>query len=351
MINLNQRFSDPNFLSMLTRLKEKRAIILKSFIGSLIISIIIAFSIPKEYTVKITLSPESGSPNNNSITGMASMLGLGNISNGLGDDALNMTLFSEILSSTPFAIELYQMPVRYENSNSTTPFYKYIKSQKKPWWKYIFNISLFSDSNKQEDHPINPFKLTNKEQNILSKIKQSIKTDIDKKTGISSISVSLQDPYITATVTDSVINKLQAYIIKYRTKKAKEYYVYLKGVYEERKKEYYEAQKKYANYIDSNRNILLQSSKIEEERLLAETNLKYQIYSQIATQLELAKAKIQEEKPVFEIIEPATIPTIASAPNKKIIVIGIVFFSMFITISWIILGCGEIITNIKNKLI
>ena len=45
-----------------------------------LIGLVVAFSIPKEYTVSVTLSPESGRPPEGVLAGMASMLGLGNIS-------------------------------------------------------------------------------------------------------------------------------------------------------------------------------------------------------------------------------------------------------------------------------
>ena len=44
---------------------------------------------------------------------------------------------------------------------------------------------------------------------------------VDQKTAITNISVTLQDPKVTAVVADSVVCKLQEYIINYRTSKAR----------------------------------------------------------------------------------------------------------------------------------
>ena len=68
-------------------------------------------------------------------------------------------------------------------------------------------------------------------------------------------------------VADSVVKKLQEYIIDYRTTKAKEDCIYLEKLFKERQQEYYAAQKEYANYIDSHDNIILQSVRAEQERL------------------------------------------------------------------------------------
>ena len=49
--------------------------------------------------------------------------------------------------------------------------------------------------------------------------------------------------------------------------------------------------KKYADYIDSHDNIILQSVRAEQERLQNDMSLAYQVYSQVANQLQVARAK------------------------------------------------------------
>lgn len=77
--------------------------------------------------------------------------------------------------------------------------------------------------------------------------------------------------------------------------------MYLFGkLYKERQQEYYVAQKKYADYVDTHDNLILQSVRAEQERLQNDMNLAYQVYSQVANQLQVARAKVQEEKPVLQ---------------------------------------------------
>ena len=89
-------------------------------------------------------------------------------------------------------------------------------------------------------------------------------------------------------VADSVVGKLQEYIITYRTSKAKEDCLYLEKLFKERQQEYYIAQKEYANYMDSHDDIILQSVRTEQERLQNDMNLAYQVYSQVANQLQVS---------------------------------------------------------------
>lgn len=308
-------------IEMIKLLKVKRKIILATTLSFTLISIIICFSIPKQYTVNIELATESSNNTSSTIGNMVSILGIGNLNN--NNEALNTGIYSDIISSTPFLLEIINSKVKY--NNSIIPFEEYINNQKKPWWESLKNIPLniFSKNDNIATNINNDIKNLNaKEIQAINKLKESINTEMRRKTNIFSISVCLQNPTITAIIADSVANKLQKYVSKYRTNKAINDYKYLETLYNERKADYYKAQQAYANYIDMNRDITSQRATVIVERLRNEMNLTFQIYSQIATQLELAKAKIQEQNPIFTIIEPAYIPKRPSAPNKKIIVIG-----------------------------
>ena len=59
--------------------------------------------------------------------------------------------------------------------------------------------------------------------------------------------------------------------------------------------------------MDTHDNLILQSVRTEQERLQNDMSLAYQVYSQVANQLQVARAKVQEEKPVFAIVEPAVV--------------------------------------------
>ena len=62
------------------------------------------------------------------------------------------------------------------------------------------------------------------------------------------------------------------------------------------------------------------------------------MYSQVAQQLQVARAKIQEEKPVFAVVEPATVPLQPSGASRKVIVVGIIFLAVCGTGGWLLLG-------------
>ncbi len=78
--------------------------------------------------------------------------------------------------------------------------------------------------------------------------------------------------------------------------------------------------------------IILQSARAEQERLQNDMSLAYQVYSQVAGQLQVARAKVQEEKPVFAVVEPAVVPLKPSGTSKKVYVLIFICLSVGIAI-------------------
>ena len=58
----------------------------------------------------------------------------------------------------------------------------------------------------------------------------------------------------------------------------------------------------------------------------------------MANQLQVARAKVQEEKPVFAVVEPAVIPLETSGMGIKVSVLLFVFLSIFFVIGWDLFG-------------
>lgn len=346
-----------DWMDILRRIIAIRKTLYKAAGVGVVLGIIIALSIPKQYTVTVTLSPEMGGDKAGGGLASAASYFLGGAATSNSPDALNATLAPDIVASTPFILELFNTRVQTLDNELDTTLVTYLEEEKSSWFSYIAKApgmaigavkSLFTEE-ADTASVLNPFQLTEEEAAKVKGLRRSILAEVDKKTAMTTITVTLQDPKVTAIVADSVVAKLQQYIIDYRIKKAKEDCAYLEQLYKERQQEYYEAQSKYAHYFDSNRNIALQSVRAEQERLQNDMNLAYQVYSQVAQQLQVARAKIQEEKPVFAVVEPASIPLLPSGTSKKVIILGVLFFTILIVGSWKILG-QEYWKTFKNQL-
>ena len=347
--NHNDEELEIDLMDLLRKVIGIRKKIYKAAGIGLVIGVIVAISIPKQYTVEVTLSPEMGNNKGGGLSGLAaSFLGSG-VTMGDGTDALNASLSADIVSSTPFLLELSAMEIPV-TKNEVMTLNIYLDEETSPWWSYVIGFpgmviggvkSLFTE----EDEDIyfdktsqGVIELSKKETEKIETLKEKITASVDKKTSMTSVTATFQDSKVAAVVADSVVKKLQEYIIDYRTSKSKEDCIYLEKLFKERQQEYYAAQKKYADYLDSHDNLILQSVRAEQERLQNDMSLAYQVYSQVASQLQIARAKVQEEKPVFAIVEPAVVPLYPSGTSRKVCVLAFIFLSVCIVISWNLFG-------------
>jgi len=338
-----------DLIELIFKVWSGRKFIFLSCAIALIIGLIIAFSIPKEYTTSVTMAPESAAKSSSGGLGtLASMAGISLGSNS-GGEALSPELYPDIVKTTPFLLDLFQVQVTNKKKNLTVTLYDYMnKHQVSPWWNSVASSpfkalgwlsSMFTERKEPTSKTIvDPFQLTSNQAAIMHSISNRIMVSVNKKSGVITLSVTMQDPSISAALTDTVMRNLQTYIVDYRTNKAKHDLAYTEKLYKEAKADYYNAQQRYADFSDSNRDIILIGYRTRLERLQNEATLAYSLYSQISQQLQLAKAKVQEVTPVYTVIQPAGVPLTPIQPNKPLILIAFLFMGFVISIGWILFG-------------
>ena len=259
------------------------------------------------------------------------------LNSGNSQDAISPDLYPDVVHSTPFLLELFPEEVINKKKTLSTTLFDYMdEHQREAWWSYLLKAPLAGVSylaelfNGQEENPgkIDPFFLTKQQKAIIKELQNRISVYIDKKTQVVTVSVEMQDPVISASVTRKVIDMLQSYITNYRTQKAKQDLEFTNKVLKEAQEAYYKAQQAYAAFEDGNKQIISASSRTEQERLKNEMTLTFNVYNTLAQKLEQDKLRVQEQTPVYTIIEPATVPLKASAPKKVLILIGFVFMTI-----------------------
>lgn len=330
----NQKSGIPqvDLSELMKQLMAGRRLIMKLTLLSAVIGVIIAFSIPREYTCSVKLAPEESKPGiSGNISDLAAIAGLNiGISN---EEGVNQTLFPDIVHSTPFVAGLLKMNVSEKDGGSPITLYHYLdKRIKSPWWSHIiafpFRIMNLIRYGRSTDNAsaLNPYNLSYKQEEVFNSLKERITVNPDKKNGIITAGVTMQDPAVAAMVSDSLVTKLEQYMIRYRTSKANQDLEFALKVFEESRNEYYTAQKNLAGFVDRNKNIVQESVLIERKRLENEQALAYSVYSNLAQQVEMAKLKVQEKTPSFTIIEPARIPVKKSNASRLLIILAVCFF-------------------------
>lgn len=337
-----------DIMELISKLWKKRMMIIKWCVAGAIIGLVVGFSIPKTYKAGATLAPETEQRMGSGVSSIASMMGV-SLDNSV--DAISVEMFPDVVASTPFIYGLFDLPVTFERKDSviTTDLLDYmIEYQKTPWWSYIVQapfkalgwVMSIGKEKESDELPaeLNPQNLPKKVRGVVKYFRENISVVVDKKTGKTEISLEMQDPLVVATVVEAVMENLKDYMSDYRTSKVRQDVENLSLIYEQRKQDYYAAQQAYAQYVDGNRSVALRSAQAESERLQQEMNLAYQVYSQIATQLEAARIKEQEAKPVFAVLEPVAVPNQRSAPSKAKLLVIFTFLAGCISAAWVLFG-------------
>jgi hypothetical protein len=305
------------------------------------------------------LAPETQQKMGSGVSSIASMMGI-SLDNSL--DAIDYEMYPDVVSSTPFLFDLLDLQVKTSDGQIDTTLQGYILNhQKSPWWSHVMGApfkalgwvkSLVKPEVEEEGTSVDEldiFNLPKAERAAISYLSKRITVSVDKKTGKTRMLLEMQDPLIVATVLDAVVNNLKVYMSDYRTSKSRQDVVNLTKICEERRQDYYIAQKAYADYVDSNKNVIRQSDLVERQHLQQEMNLAYQVYSQVATQLEGARIKAQQDKPVFAVVKPASVPLKKTGPSKAKFLVGFAFLAGCCAAAWVLFG-KDLLEKFKEKL-
>lgn len=321
-------------------IKKYKKLYYKTLGVTFIVSAIITLSIPNYYTCTVKLAPElpGGNKGTSGLASLASSFGF-NLNNVSGADAIMPNLYPDLMNSVAFRASLFPVKVQREDGNTAMAYYDYLENhQRMPWWsagmKAVGNgissvINSILANEEETSDKVNPFRLTKDQMKIVEKMEKMVVCDVDKKTFVITIDVTDQDPLIAATLADSVQTHLQDFITDYRTRKARIDLTYNQKLFKEAQERYEKARLKSAAYSDANRHAIFAEKQSELTKLENEMQLQYRAYSQVAAQLQMAEAKVQEETPAFTTLQPATVPIRKTGPKRTVTVLFLLFITFF----------------------
>lgn len=355
-----KKSSGLDFVKIYQDLLKHKRLYYKVLPLAFVLAAIYGLSLPNYYSCTVKLSPElTSSRASSGMAALASSFGFnfGQGSGGMGTEALFPTLYPELIKSTDFKTSLFSVPVTMEGNKAkgtkdrTMTYYDYLtKEQKKPWFSAILGApfkwlgSLFASKKQQNPKPVNPFRLTTKQDLVVKAINQKVICDVDKKTLVITINVTDQNPVIAATMADTVKTRLQKFITDYRTSKVRVDLEYYRKIYAETKARYEDARQRYAEFVDANQDLILQTVRQKQTDLENEMQLQYNAYTQVAAQLVAAEAKVQEETPAFTTLQSATVPVRKAGPSRSKMCLIFVFLAFMGTTAWILYKEGDLMS-------
>lgn len=325
---------------------KRKKLFLKVWCITFVLSCAWILPIPRSYVADVILAPEAGGASTDGMLGsLASQFGF-NMSVNSGD-ALYPLLYPDLMASNDFLVDLFDIQVSTIDGELKTDYYTYLtKHQKKAFyrWPIIWTKGLIQKLLPKKEKrtaagkggKVDPFYLSEKQYQLIEGMKKLITCSVDKKTDVITIQVVDQDPLICACIADSVRVRLQKFITDYRTSKVRVDQEYYERLVKESYDAYQKSMNAYARYCDRHRDAILQTMLSERDALENDMQMKFNTYNVMNTQLEAAKAKVQEKTPAFTILKGASVPVKPSKPKRMIFVAAMLFLTTMGTIFYII---------------
>ena len=311
-----------NLADVLARWWRKRKPIACGMLCGLVIGLTIALLYPKAYAVTVKMIAETGSSGlSDELSGLTSLVGI-NFTGLRSEEQLNPSLYAEIVASVPFLAEMSEVFIRDSLLSAYVPG--------------------FGGEAVRIGHKGRP---TRREHKLVESLRKNMAVTTDRQNGLTAVAVTLIDPQAAAVAADSLVAKLERYLITARLRKARADFNFIRDRFGEAKANYYTAQDAYARFQDVHRHTAKESAAVEGNRLYQEQQLAYNVYSQLAGQLEVARLKVQERTPVLTVIEPAIEPVRHSSPRRSLIVLAGLLLGAAVPMAYF---TGQLLFQAKN---
>jgi len=328
-----------DLIQLAKTLWEGRRTVIKCTLMFMILGLFIAIFSPKEYTASTTMVPQSaegGSKLGGSLGGLAAMAGINLGSMGGGSD-IPPTLYPKIVKSIPFQKELMKTPLSIEGQDGEVTFAEYYLEIKKPGLlgyvkKYTIGLpglilkAIRGDGSSRslsgvEGQSDDLLSITQDEKELIEILSAQLSLVVNDQDGYISLSARMPEAKAAAQMAQKAQDLLQEAITNFKIQKAIDQLAFVEERYAEKEKKANAAQQRLATFRDRNKNVSTAKAQTELERLTAEYNLVYGVYSELAKQLETQKIQVKEDTPTFTIIEPVSIPIDKSKPKRSMILI------------------------------
>ncbi len=349
-----------DLIDLILKVWRERRVVVKSIIIAGIIGLFIAIFSPVKYRVTTIMVPTVADKGvKGSLGGLAAMAGI-DLSSG-ASDVLSPALYPKIIESIPFkremietkvSIEGIERPVSYKEFYQDIYFpgiFHYIKEYTIGLPKVVLK-AIKEEKNSQEQVSGGLSSLifiSEEEEDVFKILEDNLSLDVNDKEGYIELSVDMPEALAAAQLAKKAQLLLQKYIIDLKSKKAKGQLLFIQECFKEKEKEFLKAEYALANFHDCNKNVISAKAKTIERQLQTQYNLIYSVYSGLAKQMEQQKIQVEEDTPVFSIIEPVSVPVKSSKPKRTLILIAFLFLGGVVGIG-IVLG-KDFLQELKDR--
>jgi LPS O-antigen subunit length determinant protein (WzzB/FepE family) len=312
----------------------------------IVLGILVAILLKNEYTAGSTFVPQTSEPNKvgGSLGGLASLAGI-NLNGMGGGSEIPPMMYPKIVSSVNFKKNLLKAYLKDRSIDDPITYQYFYDSVYQPGFLTIIGkytvglpgllISSIKGNNLNDTSIVDYglIKVSEKELDHFKRLDKQISIQFNDKEGFVSLHFTMPDPLMAAQMAKFAEELLQKEVIKFKIQNAREQLNFTEERFEEKKIEFELIENKLANFRDRNQNLSSAMVLNQLQKLEADYNFAFNVYTELAKQLEQAKLQVSKETPIFSIIQPVTIPVEKSAPQRPFIVI--VFFIVGVLVSFV----------------
>ncbi|MDD4993934.1 MAG: Wzz/FepE/Etk N-terminal domain-containing protein [Paludibacter sp.] len=328
----------------------------------LALGVFIALFAPNTYTVTTIIVPQMANSSSSKLGGLSSLAALAGIdlNTSAGSD-MSPIVYPQIVSSVPFQLELMNAPLNFSDVDHPVSMYDYYTNYYKPSVlgyakKYTIGLPgllIKAIKGKKEGLTLpksnekQPIYVTDDQYQIKLILDDAVVLDAAPKDGYLSLTVQMPEALAAAQLAQKAMEILQRDITNFKIEKAKADLDFIQGRYEIAKAEAEGYQLHLAQKSDQFKSLTSAVPQVQSDRIQTRYNVANNVYMEMAKQLEMAKIQVKKDTPVFTVVQPATIPSEKSGPNRPIIIIVFIFLSGIVG-SFIVLG-KPVIINLRKR--
>lgn len=356
-----------DFIGILRNLWGQRILIVRFVLAFIVLGVLVSIITPVSYNSTVQVLPENASrPAPTGFGGLARQFGVSTMSQ--NQEGIPVDLYPNIIRSRTFLHQLLNFEVQDSYGESKTIAFHLADYQANEIYYVIdrftvnlpntilrgFRRMLSTDSDSENittSSNQDRVSFTKREYELIDQLNNRISVNRSDLTGLVSISVTMHDPVLATDIATQIVEQLTEYIVNYRTAKVRNDVSFIEHRHHDAKVRYEVAQAALATFRDENRGNLTAIARTNEQRLLSEYNLTFNLFNTLSEQLEQARIKLQEETPVVSVLEPAIVPVNRSAPKRTRTVLTYIILGIIAGLSWVIIkpGVQQLIQEIKKQ--
>jgi uncharacterized protein involved in exopolysaccharide biosynthesis len=325
----------------------------------ILVGLFFAFFLSKEFTASSTFIPQTGESikSGNSLNGLASLAGINLGGLGGGSD-IPPSLYPKIVTSVPFRKTLLDAKIRISGLPEPVTYRHYYEEIYSPGLislisKYTIGLPGIilekirgKSTSDLTDVNSNLIKISDEEFEHFLRLEEQLNVSYNEKEGFVSLTFKMPEPEMAAEMAKFAEELLHKEIINFKIRNAQEQLKFSESRYLEKKIEFENIQNKLADFRDRNQNLTSASVLNQLQKLEDDYNFAFNIFNELAKQLEQAKLQVSKDTPLISVIQPVTIPVEKSAPRRPLILLIFLTSGLIFAFFWIIFS--QVSSNFRN---